>query len=147
MEDMSLGQAIWIGACQILSALFPGTHRASMSTNRRRTTSSECSACFRLGVFHSSCLFPTMAAATCYDLLKSTSRWEKARIQLRCANRSTRLDRSGHRLSSCHSIVAYGSVRVVYWRGFAREVFAPFCDLPGSLSVHLLLAFAAKLAA
>ncbi len=31
MEDMSLGQAVWIGACQILSAVFPGTSR-SMST-------------------------------------------------------------------------------------------------------------------
>src|SRR5260370_7969252 len=31
MEDMSLVQAIWIGACQIFSALFPGTSR-SMST-------------------------------------------------------------------------------------------------------------------
>ncbi len=31
MEDMSLGQAIWIGACQIFSAVFPGTSR-SMST-------------------------------------------------------------------------------------------------------------------
>jgi len=25
MEEMSLGQALWIGACQILSAVFPGT--------------------------------------------------------------------------------------------------------------------------
>src|SRR6266404_4994166 len=31
MEDMSVGQSIWIGACQILSAVFPGTSR-SMST-------------------------------------------------------------------------------------------------------------------
>src|SRR5262249_23633257 len=31
MEAMSLGQAAWIGACQILSAVFPGTSR-SMST-------------------------------------------------------------------------------------------------------------------
>lgn len=31
MEDMSLLQAIWIGACQILSAVFPGTSR-SMAT-------------------------------------------------------------------------------------------------------------------
>ena len=31
MDDMSLGQAMWIGACQILSAVFPGTSR-SMST-------------------------------------------------------------------------------------------------------------------
>jgi len=31
MEDMNLLQATWIGACQILSAVFPGTSR-SMST-------------------------------------------------------------------------------------------------------------------
>src|SRR5262249_34542631 len=31
MEDMSLGQSVWIGFCQIFSALFPGTSR-SMST-------------------------------------------------------------------------------------------------------------------
>ena len=31
MEEMNLFQAIWIGACQILSAVFPGTSR-SMST-------------------------------------------------------------------------------------------------------------------
>src|SRR5205814_1904444 len=31
MEEMSLGQAVWIGAAQILSAVFPGTSR-SMST-------------------------------------------------------------------------------------------------------------------
>src|SRR5258708_9034063 len=31
METMSLGQAVWIGACQILSAVFPGPSR-SMST-------------------------------------------------------------------------------------------------------------------
>ena len=31
MESMSLAQAVWIGACQILSAVFPGTSR-SMST-------------------------------------------------------------------------------------------------------------------
>ena len=31
VEEMSLGQAIWIGICQTLSAVFPGTSR-SMST-------------------------------------------------------------------------------------------------------------------
>ena len=31
MEEMTLGQAVWIGAAQILSAVFPGTSR-SMST-------------------------------------------------------------------------------------------------------------------
>jgi undecaprenyl pyrophosphate phosphatase UppP len=31
MDDIHGGQAVWIGACQILSAVFPGTSR-SMST-------------------------------------------------------------------------------------------------------------------
>src|SRR6266852_2388186 len=31
MEDMSMGQAVWIGFCQIFSAVFPGTSR-SMAT-------------------------------------------------------------------------------------------------------------------
>lgn len=68
MEAMSLGQAIWIGACQILSAVFPGTSR-SMSTiaagqiaGMSRATALEFS--FFLSI-------PTMFAATGYDLLKS----------------------------------------------------------------------------
>lgn len=68
MESMSLGQAIWIGACQILSAVFPGTSR-SMATiaagqvaGMSRTSALEFS--FFLAI-------PTMIAATGYDLLKS----------------------------------------------------------------------------
>src|SRR5580700_5902009 len=68
MEEMSLPQAIWIGACQILSAVFPGTSR-SMSTiaagqvaGLSRPTALEFS--FFLSI-------PTMVVATCYDLLKS----------------------------------------------------------------------------
>jgi len=37
MDDMGSAQALWIGACQILSAVFPGTSR-SMSTIVRRPT-------------------------------------------------------------------------------------------------------------
>jgi undecaprenyl-diphosphatase len=68
IEDMSLGQAIWIGACQILSAVFPGTSR-SMSTiaagqlvGMSRATALEFS--FFLSI-------PTMTVATGYTLLKS----------------------------------------------------------------------------
>jgi len=68
MEDMSFGQAVWIGICQIASAVFPGTSR-SMSTiaagqlvNMSRTSALEFS--FFLSM-------PTMAAATVYDLFKS----------------------------------------------------------------------------
>ncbi len=66
-EEMNLLQAIWIGLCQSLSAIFPGTSR-SMSTiaagqlvGLDRPTALEFS--FLLSI-------PTMLAATAYDLLK-----------------------------------------------------------------------------
>ncbi len=68
VEEMSLGQAIWIGICQSLSAIFPGTSR-SMSTiaagqmvGLDRPSALEFS--FLLSI-------PTMIAATGWDLLKS----------------------------------------------------------------------------
>jgi undecaprenyl-diphosphatase len=67
VEEMSFPQAIWIGVCQSLSAIFPGTSR-SMSTiaagqmvGMDRPTALEFS--FLLSI-------PTMLAATGYDLLK-----------------------------------------------------------------------------
>jgi len=67
VEQMNLGQAIWIGLCQTLSAVFPGTSR-SMSTiaagqivGLSRPAALEFS--FLLSI-------PTMIAATCWDLLK-----------------------------------------------------------------------------
>jgi undecaprenyl-diphosphatase len=67
VEEMSSIQAIWIGLCQSLSAIFPGTSR-SMSTiaagqlvGMDRPTALEFS--FLLSI-------PTMLAATGYDLLK-----------------------------------------------------------------------------
>jgi undecaprenyl-diphosphatase len=67
VEEMTFGQAVWIGLCQSLSAIFPGTSR-SMSTiaagqlvGMDRPTALEFS--FLLSI-------PTMLAATGYDLLK-----------------------------------------------------------------------------
>ncbi len=67
VEEMGFFQALWIGLCQSLSAIFPGTSR-SMSTiaagqlaGMDRPTALEFS--FLLSI-------PTMLAATGYDLLK-----------------------------------------------------------------------------
>ena len=67
VEEMGLGQSIWIGLCQALSAIFPGVSR-SMSTiasgqiaGLSRPTALEFS--FLLSI-------PTMLAATGYDLVK-----------------------------------------------------------------------------
>jgi len=68
MEDMTLGQSIWIGACQILSAVFPGVSR-SMST----IASGQLAGMSRASAIEFSFFlaFPTMITATGYTLLKS----------------------------------------------------------------------------
>ena len=67
VEEMTLPQAVWIGLCQTLSAIFPGTSR-SMSTiaagqvvGLDRPSALEFS--FLLSI-------PTMIAATGWDLIK-----------------------------------------------------------------------------
>jgi len=68
VDTMSLAQAVWIGACQILAAVFPGTSR-SMAT----ITAGELAGMTRPAALEFSFLLsiPTMAAATLYDLLNS----------------------------------------------------------------------------
>lgn len=68
MEAMSLGQAIWIGACQILSALFPGTSRSMSTIAGGQLAGMSRASALEFSFFLS---IPTMVAATCYDLLES----------------------------------------------------------------------------
>jgi undecaprenyl-diphosphatase len=68
MEDMKLGQAIWIGACQILSAVFPGTSRSMSTIAAGQIAGMSRASALEFSFFLS---IPTMVVATCYDLLKS----------------------------------------------------------------------------
>src|SRR5256714_2024992 len=68
MEDMSLGQAIWIGACQILSAVFPGTSRSMSTIGAGQLAGMSRESALEFSFFLS---IPTMVVATCYDVLKS----------------------------------------------------------------------------
>ena len=68
MEDMSLPQAIWIGACQIFSAVFPGTSRSMSTIAAGQLAGMSRASALEFSFFLS---MPTMAAATAYDLLKS----------------------------------------------------------------------------
>ncbi len=77
VEDIGMGQAIWIGLCQTLAPVFPGTSR-SMATisagelaGLSRTTSLEFS--FLLSI-------PTMFVATVYDFLKSVRHPEEGSV-------------------------------------------------------------------
>jgi undecaprenyl-diphosphatase len=68
MEAMSLGQALWIGACQILSAVFPGTSRSMSTIAAGQVAGMSRASALEFSFFLS---IPTMVAATGYDLLKS----------------------------------------------------------------------------
>ncbi|HMC75010.1 MAG TPA: undecaprenyl-diphosphate phosphatase [Terriglobales bacterium] len=68
MEDMSFGQAVWIGACQILSAVFPGTSRSMATIAAGQLAGMSRAAALEFSFFLS---IPTMVVATGYTLLKS----------------------------------------------------------------------------
>ena len=68
MDKMSVGQALWIGACQVLAALFPGTSRSMATITAGMLAGMSRPAALEFSFFLS---IPTMAAATLYDLLKS----------------------------------------------------------------------------
>ena len=68
MEDMSVWQAVWIGACQILSAAFPGTSRSMSTIAAGQLAGMSRASALEFSFFVS---IPTMVVATCYDLLKS----------------------------------------------------------------------------
>jgi undecaprenyl-diphosphatase len=68
MEEMTLPQAIWIGAAQILSAVFPGTSRSMSTIAAGQVAGLSRPAALEFSFFLS---MPTMAVATGYDFLKT----------------------------------------------------------------------------
>jgi undecaprenyl-diphosphatase len=68
MEDMTLPQAVWIGAAQILSAVFPGTSRSMSTIAAGQVAGLSRPAALEFSFFLS---MPTMVVATGYDFLKS----------------------------------------------------------------------------
>ncbi|MBI4350040.1 MAG: undecaprenyl-diphosphate phosphatase [Elusimicrobia bacterium] len=61
-------QAVWVGAVQILSAVFPGTSRSMATIAAGQTAGLSRAAALEFSFFVS---IPTMFAATSYDLLKT----------------------------------------------------------------------------
>jgi undecaprenyl-diphosphatase len=133
VEDLSLGQAIWIGLCQTLSAVFPGTSR-SMSTiaagelvGLSRTAALEFS--FLLSI-------PTMVVATLYDLYKSIKHPESASVG------AFHLDLHGILILAIgfavSFFVAWGVVAwFMQWVG--RRGFVPFAVYRIALGIGVLL--------
>jgi len=71
VEDMTLGQAVGIGATQILSAVFPGTSRSMSTIAAGQVGGMTRAAALEFSFFLS---LPTMAAATVYDFYKTVIR-------------------------------------------------------------------------
>jgi undecaprenyl-diphosphatase len=68
VEQMRPLQAIWIGLCQTLSAVFPGTSRSMVTIAAGQISGLSRTAALEFSFLVS---IPTMVAATGYDLLKS----------------------------------------------------------------------------
>ena len=68
LEEMKLAQAIWIGAAQILSAVFPGTSRSMCTIAAGQMAGLSRAVALEFSFFLS---IPTMMVATTYDLLKT----------------------------------------------------------------------------
>jgi len=67
VEEMTLPQAIWIGLCQTLSAVFPGTSRSMSTIAAGQLVGMDRPAALEFSFLLS---IPTMIAATCWDLKK-----------------------------------------------------------------------------
>ncbi len=138
MEAMSLGQAVWIGACQILSAVFPGTSRSMSTIAAGQVAGMSRAAALEFSFFLS---LPTMFVATGYDLLKSMKGGGPNPIGV------AHIDAHGWVLLAIGFIVAfvvaYGSVAALMaW--VRRRGFAPFAAYRILLGA-IVLVWAAKL--
>jgi undecaprenyl-diphosphatase len=68
MEEMSVVQAVWIGICQIASAVFPGTSRSMSTIAAGQLVGMSRSAALEFSFFLS---IPTMVAATGYEMWRT----------------------------------------------------------------------------
>jgi undecaprenyl-diphosphatase len=137
VEEMGMGRAVWIGAAQILSAVFPGTSR-SMSTIAagqvvQMSRSSALEFSFLLCI-------PTMAAATGYDFLKTVI-LQKAKP----GETLTPIDMNGERwiiLAIGFIVSFFVAWGVVAWftAWVRRHGFTPFAIYRILLGVYVLTA-------
>jgi len=68
VEHMNVPQAVWIGLCQVLSAVFPGTSRSMATIAAGQTAGLSRTAALEFSFLLS---IPTMVVATGYDLVKT----------------------------------------------------------------------------
>jgi len=138
MESMSLTQAVWIGACQILSAVFPGTSRSMSTIAAGQIAGMSRAAALEFSFFLS---IPTMVVATCYDLLKSLRGKGANPIGV------SQIDAHGWIVLAIGFVVSYivAYATVAWFMAYVRKRgFAPFA-IYRLIVGALVLAFASRL--
>ena len=139
MEAMTLGQAVWIGACQILSAVFPGTSRSMSTIAAGQIAGMSRASALEFSFFLS---IPTMMVATCYDLLKSLRGKGENPIGV------SQIDAHGWVVLAIGFVVSFfvGYAAVAWFMAWVRKRgFAPFA-IYRIIVGALVLAYAARLA-
>jgi undecaprenyl-diphosphatase len=144
IERMSLGQAVWVGICQIASAVFPGTSRSMSTIAGGQIAGMTRSAALEFSFLVS---IPTMIAATGYEALRTLH----PKHAEAAAESLTPLVMSGHRwivLVIGLVVSFFVALAVVEWflLWVRRHGFVLFAVYRIVLAI-LLLVFGAKLAA
>lgn len=140
MEEMSLPQAIWIGACQILSAVFPGTSRSMSTIAAGQIVGLSRPAALEFSFFLS---MPTMVVATLYDLYKTLKPSHDAASEDNLAPLS--MDAHGWVVLAIGFVVSFiVALAVVAWfmNWVRRRGFAPFAIYRIALAIVLLVLLA-----
>jgi undecaprenyl-diphosphatase len=140
MDEMNLPQAIWIGAVQILSAVFPGTSRSMSTIAAGQTAGLSRSAALEFSFFLS---MPTMVVATGYDLLKTLRPHHDAATEAGLAP----LTMDAHSwvvLAIGFAVSFFVALGVVAWfmRWVRARGFAPFALYRIIVGIALLVAIA-----
>jgi undecaprenyl-diphosphatase len=140
MEDMSLGQSLWIGFCQIFSGVFPGTSRSMSTIAGGQIVGMSRASALEFSFFLS---IPTMVAATGYTLFKSL-RGGHGENPIGVAQ----IDAHGWIVLAIGFVVSYivAYASVAWFMAYVRKHgFVPFA-IYRLIVGALVLAFAARLA-
>lgn len=140
MDDMGSAQAIWVGACQILSAIFPGTSRSMSTIAAGQLWGMSRAAALEFSFFLS---IPTMVVATGYTLLKSLRGKGENAIGV------AQLDSHQWVLLAIGFVVSFivGYASVAWFMSWVRRRgFVPFAIYRIALGIAVLV-FAGRLAA
>ena len=149
MEDMSLGQAIWIGFCQIFSAVFPGTSRSMSTIAGGQLVGMSRAAALEFSFFVS---IPTMAARHALHAVQVAAR-QRRESDRRLADRRAWLDRARHRLRRLvhrrlwlggvvHGLGPQARIRAV--RGLPHYRRSAGAGVRGEIGVETLFAASAR---